>query len=706
MNLCTCLVFFNIFAITNSITKFKPRPHHSLLRTYVGKERAHNSEEFTVNTKNINKAHSFLATVVDGKDNSPLLFAPRKVETLTEFIQETVNVLNTYQDAAFKDFFHILDTEIRKYHYDGCRFSELMQNHNSRSLLSGALTIVKQNSATVTKANINEISDMLRDEIYDDNVRRLLNYIDSLYKKFEPEFRRILNNLKYYNKKKSKTTHNDLVQIVRDGVRTILFNRYTDLNTHKRRELKEKIENFWEKYKKNSGSHDATNSIYNRNRDVNNKHVFKTIEDRIHHHEPYSNDQNNFLRKRKKINVYHSDYDSESSIESGLLTTEDSAEEFPSGESFDTSTSIKHSQERHKEYNTERYMTLYTEEMSYNAQTTTKTDIPEKLLTKPKVYRGPVTTPRYKLKNLLPNKKNKIEDLRTNLEMEDAREDQATGTTKVLRSQYDAVIDVQLSNRDMLESLKKLEPKGTFVKDDTKRDMQDPHISEETINFNPKMRSENATETPKVDASNKSEEPQELRKSLEPEFNKTFNDYVKKKISTLEEELSKLKQMSFLRATDNDGKEKVNTTKKKKNKTGRIIPIKGYSSTNKTKTQRTTKISSQIRIEIHKVTTAKPNNTTTPAKNITDNTTNVACHNDTKKYANKNTFQIDTADLSVEAIRNRAFPNIVQATDSGNATSSKNSTAPADQIMRSVTEPVEEPKEHIIIKIKTPDNNK
>ncbi|KAJ8706754.1 hypothetical protein PYW07_012832 [Mythimna separata] len=352
MNKCSCFLLFSIFALTTSISLIKLKDQH---RSYYQAVAAtdHINEETkdddNDDTENLYSRNNFVAKVKDGKKTTKLVITP-EVETFTDFIQETVDILNTYDNTAFKDFFHILDTEIRKYHYEGCRFAELMQNRNTRTLLAGALKSVRENTVTFTKANINEIADLIRYEMNDEHVKELLNYINSLYITTERDFIRILNNLKLHTNMKSRETHNYLEQVIRDGVRTVLFNHYTDLNTQTRRELKEKIEKFWEKYKKRSASKDEMNSIVKTD-PVSNPAIdnVKTIDNNPKELEPTQRDPKTFLGERKRI-VDKDTYDEqfkdnkmkkERIFESDKLTTNDNEEDTSSEESDDNADNTK-----------------------------------------------------------------------------------------------------------------------------------------------------------------------------------------------------------------------------------------------------------------------------------------------------------------------------------------------------------------------------
>ncbi|CAH0602318.1 unnamed protein product [Chrysodeixis includens] len=93
------------------------------------------------------------------------------------------------------------------------------------------------------------LATMLRDETYDKHVKELLDFINSLYRQdAKDKFSKVLVALEQFNKQKDKSV-SDLVKIVREGVRSIIFDHYTELNPNARRELKAKIETFLKQYK-------------------------------------------------------------------------------------------------------------------------------------------------------------------------------------------------------------------------------------------------------------------------------------------------------------------------------------------------------------------------------------------------------------------------------------------------------------------------
>ncbi|PZC72183.1 hypothetical protein B5X24_HaOG211773 [Helicoverpa armigera] len=73
----------------------------------------------------------------------------------------------------------------------------------------------------MTKVNLNALSYILKEEMYDDNVKEFIDHVNSLYKDDSKEkFQKVLNELEQYGVK-SKRTDDKLEKIIRDGLRNI-----------------------------------------------------------------------------------------------------------------------------------------------------------------------------------------------------------------------------------------------------------------------------------------------------------------------------------------------------------------------------------------------------------------------------------------------------------------------------------------------------
>lgn len=417
-----------------------------------------------------------------------LIFKAAKVESFVHFIQKTIDILNIIEDDALEEFFLILDTEIRNYHYKGCKFSELTENRDTRNLLTWILKTIRWKPITFTKANINKLADKLRDETYDNSVKELLHYINALYKNSNKKFHRFLNNLNHYRMSKSLKTHKDLVQVIRDGVQSIFFNHYSELDANSRRELIKRIETFWEKFKK----------IPYSNAQINNAETDPVHESRIQSFEDSKNEINGVKEPELHFKQEYVDHSKDQDVEDDLSSKEskeqDTVEELSSRQTFDSSSnSIKISQERQEEYNTQRYMTLYTEEISYKAETTKQSKfmpMSNNVMTKRhRDLRRPTTTPKYRPKDVMKKKMQRTKQgmgakkqyIDANLDYDTheprvplvrasqstkQREPHKPGMSRFksrhknaqIVSQYDAIIDVRLDNTDILESLRMFAP--------------------------------------------------------------------------------------------------------------------------------------------------------------------------------------------------------------------------------------------------------
>ncbi|KAJ0169547.1 hypothetical protein K1T71_014732 [Dendrolimus kikuchii] len=70
------------------------------------------------------------------------------------------------------------------------------------------------------------------------------NYVNSLYANKDKFFKRFINSFNQVLGR-SKRTNMDLIRIIREGLRSIIFDHYSNLNVNARRELVVKIQALW-----------------------------------------------------------------------------------------------------------------------------------------------------------------------------------------------------------------------------------------------------------------------------------------------------------------------------------------------------------------------------------------------------------------------------------------------------------------------------
>ncbi|PZC72184.1 hypothetical protein B5X24_HaOG211774 [Helicoverpa armigera] len=234
----------------------------------------------------------------------------------------------------------------------------------------------------MTKVNLNALSYILKEEMYDDNVKEFIDHVNSLYKDDSKEkFQKVLNELEQYGVK-SKRTDDKLEKIIRDGLRSVIFDHYTNLNVNIRRKLKTKIDKFWSKFRnikseKNSEeSKDDSDATELKNKPKTLKNNAKVgvgkgklskrdrkIRDILSSDESLSANKDSTLKPVKKKKIIPKNLKDESSSLN--------SEKLGSAETFD-SNSIEFSLERQQQYNTQRYATLYTESITGAPKKTVK----------------------------------------------------------------------------------------------------------------------------------------------------------------------------------------------------------------------------------------------------------------------------------------------------------------------------------------------
>ncbi|PZC73045.1 hypothetical protein B5X24_HaOG210153 [Helicoverpa armigera] len=408
MKVCACFLLFTIFGHIHTLTRARKRNYDPNI--------------ILQNVDNLmpEEKDNFIPNKNERRDTNT-----KKVKTITAFIQEAINILNNYENDDFEDFFLILNDEIRKYHYRGCKFYEIIENIETRRQLGAILELVRAKPVAETEANMSLLARILKEENYSKKVKEFVDYINSLYMQDGQEkFNKVLTALKNYGKAKYKRNTDTLVNIVKDAVRSIIFDHYTDLNPNARRELKGKIEALW----KNPAQLKTTANTKFIDYTIATKGKFINTKTKVSEKEDTSREnQVSTVRGREESKSVEQQTDADSSdkeshenqhksgaiseiLDDNLTTDEKSKEvkekdektdenseeqiddskkdskeatndketsaqsslnskNVDTGESIDSSSnSIEFSQERQREYNTERYVTLFPEEITYRSE--------------------------------------------------------------------------------------------------------------------------------------------------------------------------------------------------------------------------------------------------------------------------------------------------------------------------------------------------
>ncbi|CAH1642647.1 unnamed protein product [Spodoptera littoralis] len=291
MKVCACVLLFTIFALittssqdTNKDLKLKKAIHDKL---HAKEERKLNiAKDLLAKTKALSKVPRFQVTT------------PRVV-TFTGFIIQAINIINTYDDITFGDFIDTLNEEVKNYHYRGCKFSELTKHHDTRRMLQTKLNLIS-GKPTVEK------------------------------------FEKILNELQYYNKPKTRRMDDNMAEVIKDALKALIFDYYTHLHVNAKIELKERIQNIWNQMK---GTQTST---------------FNTKQFHV------SPPTTNFYISETEDKESSNDLEVVTSVEARANKNENTDPE--SEKVLDSSSnSIEQFQEKLREFNTHRYVTLVTE---------------------------------------------------------------------------------------------------------------------------------------------------------------------------------------------------------------------------------------------------------------------------------------------------------------------------------------------------------
>lgn len=282
-------------AYTHSTSSNTPKSDERSVKLALETVLEFNNKDKEIDLKFLNNVQNFITkvkTVIDENSNGNNLRRNLKVpsvKTFTGFIQDVIRILNTYEVSDFVKFFDILDEEIRNYHYRGCKFYELTENYEIRKLIAAKLDSFKAKPPFVKKMHMNTLSYMMIYEKYDRNVKEFLDYINSLYKReVEEVFNKVISDLEAYGRTKSNSSNNNLVMIIKNGVRCIVFDHYTNLNPNVRRDLKEKIEIFWQQPPKNSPARGNIGPVVGNYSKYNNVKNFKSVIKEVMESKPHS----------------------------------------------------------------------------------------------------------------------------------------------------------------------------------------------------------------------------------------------------------------------------------------------------------------------------------------------------------------------------------------------------------------------------------
>ncbi|CAB3238312.1 unnamed protein product [Arctia plantaginis] len=244
-------IYHKLFLLLHTAVDLKISKHEGndqsvnlALDTIVEFDNKNNGEDIKF-LDNVQKFIGKVKTVIV-KKNMRRNFNGVDSKKLTDFILSLIQMLIKFEDTNLEDFLTIAGKEFKKYHYKGCKFYELIENYNLRRFLAKKLDEMKHTPADVMRRSLKAFASKIEEEKYDTNEKELIEYINSLYGQRSIElFNNILGSLDDYGLKANKNMN--LSKIISAGIRSTVFDYYTELNRNARMALKTKLIEFFER---------------------------------------------------------------------------------------------------------------------------------------------------------------------------------------------------------------------------------------------------------------------------------------------------------------------------------------------------------------------------------------------------------------------------------------------------------------------------
>lgn len=162
----------------------------------------------------------------------------------TDFLYSCIETLKTYDDENLQKFAESFDEEIRKYHYKGCKFYELLENNKARQYISRKFEEFRNHPPKKLRKVLNKIQKKLQNT-KSKKVKAIINLINSLYRlDSQSKFQTFIDNLEAYKTKRKNAIAIDLNKIIKNGIRALIFDHYTNLNPNVRQDVKFQVSAF------------------------------------------------------------------------------------------------------------------------------------------------------------------------------------------------------------------------------------------------------------------------------------------------------------------------------------------------------------------------------------------------------------------------------------------------------------------------------
>lgn len=201
----------------------------------------------------LNKVQRFIGKVKNVIENSNT--ARRQLDNtntkvFTNFIIDVIQILIQYDESTLENIAAIISEEMENHQYDGCKFYELTDNIKQQKGFANNLKEMKYKAGADIKEDLKAISNKLSEEIYAKPEKELIDIVNTVYQDYSIDklnnFIKGIDGYKLYTK-----DNNNITKVISEGLKTILFDHYTNLTIHLRTSLLSKLQDYMKYYNDN-----------------------------------------------------------------------------------------------------------------------------------------------------------------------------------------------------------------------------------------------------------------------------------------------------------------------------------------------------------------------------------------------------------------------------------------------------------------------
>ncbi|CAB3238320.1 unnamed protein product [Arctia plantaginis] len=201
----------------------------------------------------LNKVQRFIGkvkNVIENSDTARRQLSNANVKVFSNFIIDVIQILIEYDDRALENIASIISEEMIKHQYDGCKFYELTDNIEQQKAFAKTLREMKYKEGTDIRDDLKAIASKINEEIYAKPEKELIDVINSVYQDYSiDKLNNFLKGIDDY-RQNTKEDHN-ITKVISVGLKTILFDHYTNLTIHLRTSLLSKLQDYMKYYNEN-----------------------------------------------------------------------------------------------------------------------------------------------------------------------------------------------------------------------------------------------------------------------------------------------------------------------------------------------------------------------------------------------------------------------------------------------------------------------